>query len=112
MPADALRTIGSASTPPPAGGDIDTGELDEDDEASGVADNSVVRSLIGTGDAEPTVGSGEATSVPSAEEGFNLWGPEGEGPGATAPREMASMQVTAGGLSGDAMICSLSLFLS
>lgn len=69
------------------------GELNGDDDALGIAaDNAVVSSLIGTGDAEPA-GGGEAASVPLAEEGFNLWEPEADEREASAPRDAASTQV-------------------
>lgn len=77
------------------GGGARIRDLNAADETSGVAtDNAVVGSLIGAGDAEAAGASGEATTVPSAEEGFNLWEGEREGGDSTAQRESASMQVT------------------
>lgn len=93
---DAPKTSGRASTPPSVDGDVHVGDFSGDSEASGVAaDDAIVGSLIGADDTEPPRGGGEAARVPSPEEGLNLWEPEGEGREATAPRDMASMQVTA-----------------
>lgn len=83
------------STPPSVGGGARIRDLNAADETSGVAtDNAVVGSLIGAGDAEAAGASGEAASVPSAEEGFNLWEGEREGGEVIAQRDTASMQVT------------------
>lgn len=83
------------STTSSLGGSARISDFNAGDEASGVAtDDAVVVSLIGAGDAEPAGASGEGTSVPSAEEGLNLWEGEGEGGEAIAQRDTASMQVT------------------
>lgn len=95
MPDDALKVPVKAAAPSSAGGDVHAGELNGDSEMSEIAaDDAIVGSLIGTGDAESVGRAGESASatVPSAEEGLNLWDPE-EGREATAPRDVTSMQV-------------------
>lgn len=90
-----LKVPAKAAAPSSVGGDVHAGELNGDSEMSGTAaDDAIVSSLIGTGDAESVGRGGEAASatVPSAEEGLNLWDPE-EGREATAPRDVTSMQV-------------------
>lgn len=93
---DALKVpVKASSAPPSVGGDVHSGGLNGDSEASGTAaDDAIVGSLVGTGEAESVGRGGESTSatVPSAEEGLNLWDPE-EGREATAPRDVTSMQV-------------------
>lgn len=95
MPDDALKVPVKAAAPSSLGGDVHAGELNGDSEMSETAaDDAIVGSLIGTGDAESVGRAGESASatVPSAEEGLNLWDPE-EGREATAPRDVTSMQV-------------------
>lgn len=92
----ALKVPAKAPTPSSVSGDGHLGELNGDSLISGTAaDDAIVGSLIGTGDAESLRRSGEAASatVPPGEEGLNLWEPE-EGREATAPRDVTSMQVT------------------
>lgn len=90
----------STSTSPSAGDGLNLNGLDWDNAISGIdpaADNAIVASLVLTGDSESSGRGSEAASVPSAEEGFNLWEPEGEGQSVAAPRDTTSTQVTATG---------------
>lgn len=87
-----LKVSTNASTPSVAG-DIGTVESNVANGATKVTtENSIVSGLIGTDDAGPARNSGEAASVPSAEEGLNLWESEGNVREAT---DMISMQVMA-----------------
>lgn len=88
-----LKVSTNASTPPSVAGDIGTVESNVANGATKMAtENSIVSGLIGTDDAGPARNSGEAASVPSAEEGLNLWESEGNVREAT---DMISMQVMA-----------------
>lgn len=82
----------SASTPPQVAGEVGTGESSETSQIA--TENSIVSGLVGTDDTEPPRGSGEAASVPSAEEGLNLWESEGEISEAAAPTDTSTTQVT------------------
>lgn len=96
-PVDELKGPANASTPAPGAGDARTVDGTGVNEASEAAEDSIVSSLIGMGidDVGLARGSGEGASVPSAEEGLNLWESEGELREATAPADMLSLQVMA-----------------
>lgn len=58
-------------------------------------EDNIVSGLIGVDESGPPRGGGEAASVPSADEGLNLWESEGGVQEATTPCDMISMQVMA-----------------
>eukprot|EP00903_Cladosiphon_okamuranus_P019656 g18070.t4 len=91
MSKDELKGSVNASTPPQVGADVGTGESNEI--SSQVAtENSIVCGLVGMDDTEPPRGSGEAASVPSAEEGLNLWESEGKIGEATTSADISTTQ--------------------
>ncbi|CAM9107710.1 unnamed protein product, partial [Ectocarpus fasciculatus] len=55
-------------------------------------EDSIVSGLIGADESGPPRGGGEAASVPSADEGLNLWESEGGVQESTTPCDMISMQ--------------------
>lgn len=92
VPKDEVRVSMSASTPQ-AAADVGTDESNETSQISQIAtENSIVSGLVGTDDTEPARGGGEAASVPSAEEGLNLWESEGKTREA-APTDISTTQV-------------------
>lgn len=90
VPAGELKVSANASTPPSMPGDIGTTESIVANGASARAtEDSIVSGLIGTDETRPARNNGEA-SVPSAEEGLNLWESAGNVREAT---DTISMQV-------------------
>ncbi|CAN0008104.1 unnamed protein product, partial [Ectocarpus sp. 8 AP-2014] len=57
-------------------------------------EDNIVSGLIGADESGPPRGGGEAASVPSADEGLNLWESEGGVQEATTPCDIISMQCT------------------
>lgn len=92
MPKDELKVSMNDSTPQVTG-EVGTGESSGASQIA--AEDSIVSGLVGTDDTELARGSGEAASVPSAEEGLNLWEPEGKVREATAPTDVSTTQVLA-----------------
>lgn len=104
VPKDELKVLTNASTPPQVADEVGT---DESNGASQIAtENSIVSGLVGTDDTEPARGSGEPASVPSAEEGLNLWESEGKIREATAPTDISTTQVMGDGGSAAGIIYS------
>lgn len=78
-PAGLGKPTEDDKTPLAKGEDRNMFQGPENDEESGAAtDAIVIDSLIGASDGDSTGGGGEPPGVPSAEEGLNLWGPNGE----------------------------------
>ena len=90
VPKDEVKVSMNASTPQ-AAGEVGTGESSEMSQIA--TENSIVSGLVGTDDAEPPRVSGEAASVPSAEEGLNLWESDGTIGEAATPTDVSTTQV-------------------
>ncbi|CAM9591597.1 unnamed protein product, partial [Scytosiphon promiscuus] len=83
----------NVSTQALADGEVSTVESNDASEASEKAtENSIVSALIGMDETALPSGGGDSASVPSTEEGLNLWESEEDMPGAAAPSDMSSMQ--------------------
>ncbi len=96
---DEFKASANASTPAPVVGDAGAVDGTGVSETSEATEDCIVSSLIGMGidDTGPSRSShgGEGASVPSAEEGLNLWESEGKLREATAPADMLPLQVMA-----------------
>lgn len=97
--ADELKAPASAATPAPVVGDAGAVDGTGVSETSEATEDSIVSSLIGMGiddtghSTSRSTHGGEGASVPSAEEGLNLWESEGKLREATAPADTLSLQV-------------------
>lgn len=94
VPKDDLKGSMNASTPQ-VSAEVGMGESNEVSQIEIATENSIVSGLVGTDDTEPPRGSGEAASVPLAEEGLNLWESEWKIREATASIDISTTQVTA-----------------
>lgn len=109
MPKNELTGLTNASTPPQVAGDV--GTVESHDTSQIATENSIVSGLVGTDDVEPARVSGEGASVPSAEEGLNLWESEGKVREATTPTDISTTQVLRAALRTFIYSCSCDFLL-